>query len=326
MLLLKFIFLIVSLSMLVYAQDSLSIIWNLNRTDSIGGYKTTALTEYPSLTSSTQGEALLFDGINDAIFIENNPIGNTSSFSIEVMLKPDSSANPLNVEQRYIHIRGKENDNRRVLLELRLTNDQKWFFDTYIRSEFNGLTLIDSSLTHQTGKWYHIALVYDKGIMHHYVNGVEEASGEVTYVPIGDGQISIGARQNPRSWFKGEISLIKFTRRALPPNDFLFTKTGIQGKTNLVQDYFLCQNYPNPFNPSTNIKYMIEKTGFVTINIYNLFGEKVTTLCSEEKQPEIYTTVWNGKDDNGNDVSSGVYFYKIQTPVFSQTKKMMLMR
>jgi hypothetical protein len=221
---LKFLLLIILLSNSVYPQDSLSIIWNLNRTDSICGYKTRALNEYPSITSSTQGEVLLFDGINDAMFIENNPLGNASSFTIEVILRPDSSTNPDNFEQRYIHIRGKENDNRRILLELRLTDDQMWFLDTYVRSEINGLTLIDSSLTHQTGKWYHIALVYDNGIMHHYVNGVEEASGEVTYVSIGDGLISIGARQNPRSWFKGAIQLIKFTQRAIQPDEFLVIK------------------------------------------------------------------------------------------------------
>jgi hypothetical protein len=223
---LKFVLLIVSLSISVYSQDSLSTIWNLNNTDSIGGFRTLALNEYPSVTSSTQGEALLFDGVNDAIFIENNPLGDASSFTIEVILKPDSSTNPLNIEQRYIHIRGKENDNRRVLLELRLTNDLMWFLDTYIRSEFNGLTLVDSSLTHQTGKWYHVALVYDNGIIHHYVNGVEEASGEVTFVPIGDGQISIGARQNPRSWFKGAINLVSFTKRALLPDKFCILKQG----------------------------------------------------------------------------------------------------
>ena len=247
-------FLLIAVCFPVYSQDSLSTIWYLNRTDSIGGYKTTALNEYPSFTSTIQGDALLFDGINDALFIENNPLGNASSFTIEIILRPDSSTNPDNIEQRYIHIRGRENDNRRVLLELRLTNDQKWFLDTYIRSEVNGRTLIDSSLTHQTGEWYHVALVYDNGMMRHYVNGVEEASGEVTFVPVKNGQISIGVRQGPRCWFKGAIHLIKFTRRSLQPDEFISVVTNIQGKTNQVKDYFLCQNYPNFFNPSTSIK------------------------------------------------------------------------
>jgi len=205
----------------VFSQDSLSVIWNLNRTDSIGGFVAAPLNEYPSSLSTIQGDALLFDGINDALFIQNNPLDDASSFTIEVIFRPDSSTNPNNAEQRYIHIRSQANDARRILLELRLTADQKWFLDTYIRSEVNNLTLKDSNKTHQTGKWYHAALVYDKGTMRHYVNGVEEGSGKVTFLPIENGQISIGARQNPRSWFKGAIRLIKFTRRSLKPEKFL---------------------------------------------------------------------------------------------------------
>jgi len=163
----------------------------------------------------------LFDGINDALFIKGNPLDNASSFTIEIIFRPESSANPDNSEQRYIHIRNQTDDVRRILMELRLTADQKWFLDTYIRSEVNNLTLIDSNKTHQTGKWYHAALVYEKGKMRHYVNGVEEGSGEVIFLPIENGQISIGARQNPRSWFKGAIKLIKFTRRSLKPEGFL---------------------------------------------------------------------------------------------------------
>ncbi len=310
----------------VLSQDSLSVIWNLNRTDSIGGFAAAPLNEYPSVVSAIQGDALQFDGINDALFIKSNPLDGASSFTVEIIFKPDSSSNPDNIEQRYIHIRSRENDTRRILLELRLTADQKWFLDTYIRSEINGLTLIDSNLTHETGKWYHVALTYDNGTMRHYVNGIEEARGEVAYVPIEKGQMSIGVRQGPRCWFKGTIQLIKFTRRALQPEEFLSVTTNIEGKTSLSNDYFLCQNYPNPFNPFTSIRFRIKSPEFVTINIYDIFGGKIATLCSEEKNPETYTVVWNGKDEKGYSVSSGVYFYQIRTPEFSQIRKMMLLR
>lgn len=217
----SFFFLVTNDNYTMYAQDSSSIVWLLNRTDSLGGVSAKALNDYPSLISTTIGDALQFDGIDDALLIEYNPLEDAESFTIEVIIKPDSSSNPENFEQRYVHIRGKANDDRRILLELRLTEDQNWYLDTFIKSEVNNKALINPELVHESGKWYNVALVYENGVMRHYVNGIEEASGEVTYIPPEKGQISIGARQDPRSWFKGAIHLIKFTRQALKPEEFI---------------------------------------------------------------------------------------------------------
>lgn len=212
----------------MYAQDSSSVIWMMNKTDSLNGFPTKALNEYPSLITTTKGNALLFDGIDDALFVENNPLEDTQSFTIETIIRPDSSTNPDNIEQRYLHIRGKANDDRRILMELRLVDNQMWYVDTFIRSEINNRTLANPRLLHETGKWYNVTLVYDNGIMCHYVNGVEEVSGEVTYIPVENGQISVGARQNPRSWFNGAIHLIKFTKRALKPEEFISLVSAIK--------------------------------------------------------------------------------------------------
>jgi hypothetical protein len=76
-------------------------------------------------------------------------------------------------------------------------------------------------------------------------------------------------------------------------------------------DYSLSQNFPNPFNPSTSIQFSVPKTGFVTIKVYDLIGQEVTTLFAGIAERGLYTLIWNGKDDNGNLVSSGSYIYRM---------------
>jgi hypothetical protein len=90
--------------------------------------------------------------------------------------------------------------------------------------------------------------------------------------------------------------------------------------------YSLNQNYPNPFNPSTTLAYSLKEAGRVTINIYNVLGQNVKTLVDEYQDAGEYTKIWNGDDDSGNDVSSGVYFYRIKAGDFSDIKKMVLMK
>jgi parallel beta-helix repeat protein len=99
--------------------------------------------------------------------------------------------------------------------------------------------------------------------------------------------------------------------------------------------YQVRQNYPNPFNPSTTIVYYLPDVGYqpaeVEMVIYNLLGQKVRILVKEKKYPGEHKVTWDGKDDNGNDLSSGIYFYKL---TFSgvdlyplvKPKKMVLLR
>jgi hypothetical protein len=95
---------------------------------------------------------------------------------------------------------------------------------------------------------------------------------------------------------------------------------------NVPKEFLLSQNYPNPFNPETRINYQINRTEFVKLSVYNLLGEKVTTLVSETQIPNSYTVIWNGKDDQGKDVPSGAYIYTLKLNRSSQSFRMMLVR
>ena len=200
-----------------HAQDCGSVLWNLNIIDSLGHFSTLPLHKLPT----TNDDYANFNGIDEGILLNTNPLEGADEFTIEVIFKPDSSTNPANKEQRFLHIRNGEDDNRRILLEIRLFANQTWAFDTFIKSENSKCTLIDTSKTHPAGKWYHVALVYEKGVMSHFVNGIKEAYGKVEYKKIEYGKISIGARQDPRNWFKGAIKQIRFTKFALSPGEFL---------------------------------------------------------------------------------------------------------
>jgi len=99
-----------------------------------------------------------------------------------------------------------------------------------------------------------------------------------------------------------------------------------QSRNQLPLDWHLGQNSPNPFNPETLIGYQIPKTSHVTIEVFNLIGQRLRILVDEEKNPGTYQAMWNGLDDLSQPVSSGIYLYKIQTANFTAIKKMVLVR
>ncbi len=90
--------------------------------------------------------------------------------------------------------------------------------------------------------------------------------------------------------------------------------------------YRLAQNYPNPFNPVTTIKFDIREKGLVTLRIYNVAGQLVRTLVNGELDAGSYAEDWNGLNDEGAKVASGVYFYRLEAGVFESVKKMVLLR
>ena len=89
----------------------------------------------------------------------------------------------------------------------------------------------------------------------------------------------------------------------------------------LPQKFALKQNYPNPFNPTTTIEFSIPKTEYVKLRIYNMLGQKVSTLVSEKLNPGEYKYTWDASH-----LASGVYIYKLQTDNYSSTRKLILLK
>ena len=97
--------------------------------------------------------------------------------------------------------------------------------------------------------------------------------------------------------------------------------TAFNEDVNSVNSYSLSNNYPNPFNPSTSIQYAISINQFVQLKVYDVLGNEVATLVMEEKLAGSY-----GVSFNASQLSSGVYFYRLQAGSFVETKKMSLIK
>jgi hypothetical protein len=135
---------------------------------------------------------------------------------------------------------------------------------------------------------------------------------------------------------EGEIAVIRFSA---PPMMHLATAEGRSSRNTIIESrivkgegdveptvYRLSQNYPNPFNPSTIIEYEIPRAGMVTLEIFNLLGERVTLLVDEPKEPGFYQVVWRGTDDRNVTLATGVYFCRIRSGDFTSVKNMLLIR
>jgi hypothetical protein len=107
-----------------------------------------------------------------------------------------------------------------------------------------------------------------------------------------------------------------------------FSESTDAGDNELLPGFsaILEQNYPNPFNPNTNIRFILEESSKIDIEVFNIKGQKVRTLVSGNYDSGEFIVNWNGKNDDNSDEPSGVYFYKMITNSNSQTKKMILLR
>ena len=113
-----------------------------------------------------------------------------------------------------------------------------------------------------------------------------------------------------------------FTDVKLPaPEPGLLVGLENTGNTNIPLKFQLQQNYPNPFNPTTTIKFMLPTSQKVDLKIFNVLGEVVNTLVSENLSAGEYTYEWNAKS-----LASGIYFYRLETDGFIQTRRMLLLK
>lgn len=169
----------------------------------------------PGVIKSPYGDAVLFDGVDDGILIDQIPLKSLKEYTIEMVIRFDSGGT---VEQRVFHTGTMRQD--RCLLEMR-SNLSTWYFDGMVETNGNWVVLMDSTLLHPLDTWYHVAFTVRDGQQITYVNGKKELQGNISFTPILDGATSIGVRQNKISWFKGAIYEIRITDRVLLPGEFI---------------------------------------------------------------------------------------------------------
>ncbi len=126
-------------------------------------------------------------------------------------------------------------------------------------------------------------------------------------------------------------SRVEFLHRIL---NWLWGATGVEedqeARSTLPKSFSLSQNYPNPFNPTTLIRYTIpavsDQPSKVSLKVYNILGQEVRTLINKKQAPGYYRVIWDGKDEDGAPVSSGIYFYRLVARDFVGVKKMILLK
>ncbi len=102
--------------------------------------------------------------------------------------------------------------------------------------------------------------------------------------------------------------------------------TGVEDVNIVPANYYMAQNYPNPFNPTTNIKFGLPNSGNIKLVIYNVLGQEIKTLINQNLNAGTYNILWNGQNEAGINVPSGVYLYRITSGNFIDTKKMVLIK
>jgi len=146
-------------------------------------------------------------------------------------------------------------------------------------------------------------------------------------IPAGEGKIAFlpFTISNPQAISVSKVILVTTETKKIDNNN-IETKILYTNGPEIPVDYSLSQNYPNPFNPTTSVNFSIPQDGFVTIKIFDMLGQEITTLFSGNAQKGNYTLNWNGKDSHGNSISSGSYIYRMTSGDYTQSKKMLLLK
>lgn len=127
-------------------------------------------------------------------------------------------------------------------------------------------------------------------------------------------------------WSKGNVTSIPISSiQKITFTDVIDT-FGNQSEISVIQIFKLGQNYPNPFNPHTTFAYQIPAAGEVKIKIYNLKGELVTTVTQFHSNAGDYRWTWDGTDERGQAVPSGLYLYQVTYANSIQNRKMILVK
>ena len=203
-----------TLLVLAASPQTGSSIWKLDNTTSIGHHQPQIL-GHPQVVRDGTRKAIQFNGVADGLIMPVNPLEKLSSFTVELLFKPDAAGPPA---PRFVHM--QDSAGNRCTLELRVVSGGNWYADTFLRNgqTEKGLTLIDSTKQHPCNRWYWLALVYDGRTMSDYVNGIKELEGDIAFNPMLAGQLSLGVRLNKVNWFKGRLAEIRFHPMALKPD------------------------------------------------------------------------------------------------------------
>jgi len=140
------------------------------------------------------------------------------------------------------------------------------------------------------------------------------------------GNVTLGTSGQIICEIPGEIDLISAVAVDLNGDVIDVVTEPMKKAETLPVQFSLAQNYPNPFNPQTEIAFSIPHTSRVSISVINVLGRHVSSLIDRQIEAGIHTVMWDGTDESGNRVASGVYFYRIEAGDYVESRKMVLLK
>ena len=278
-----------------------SIVWKVDNLEMIGGLPVTVVGD-PQVITLDDEVAVEFDGVNDGLFINSNPVAGDDAFTVEIIFKPYSGGG---AEQRFLHI--QQDDNNRMLIELRSTASDQWYIDTFIKSGSSNRTLVEEGNVHPNNQWHTAALVYENNTMRHYIDGELELTGAVNYVKQMSGITSLGVRQNKVSWYKGAIKLVRVSHRALTADELLKGSGNGTGNSDLKffsGNGFIVNSISDGDMEILNCE--VKEAGNISVVVYTLSGQKINLIDRK--------TVERGMNEiplDFSNFSKGIYLARI---------------
>jgi hypothetical protein len=212
---------VAGLSTSARAKTSAPVIWAFDNLQTIGGLPVTSVGA-PRLIEGPGGGAIAFDGIADAVFLNEHPLAGAGTFTFEAIFRPDGGA----FEQRWFHLESEEQppvapgkSNTRMLFEIRVV-DRGWYLDAFMTGPGYRQAMMAPDKLFPVGRWHHVAQTYDGRVYRSFVEGVLQMEVATPFTPQGSGRAAAGVRLNRVNYFNGAIRQARFTRRALSPPQF----------------------------------------------------------------------------------------------------------
>lgn len=267
--------------------------------------------ETVGITGSTSGQ------LYDLTYDDGNPTGGVyeadANWELAVKFTPPSGT--VNITKCAVYIAGEDNINGNGGFTLKMYDSFNGFPNnnlinpySYIPSEIGWQVFTISNLS-VNGEFF-VSIQYD-GFNRPYIGAANPPGNQRAY------------ESNGSSWWKltSPYDYTLYMRATVQ------TLTGdIEISTEVPSNFEILQNYPNPFNPTTKIAYSLPKSENVSLIVYDISGKVIAKLIDNFQNAGTYSVTWNGKNTNGENVSSGVYFYEIKAGEFKATKKMLLLK
>ena len=202
-------------------------------------------------------------------------------------------------------------------------------------TEANSGDVADFVSTIEPDTWYHVVGTFDIGTKtaKMYLDGQLDHTVENTATPIPtDAPGRIGLNMDNGEAFPGIIDDLRIYDRVLTDAEIaeMAMATAVNHKRGLLDSAmpqsFMLSNYPNPFNPSTTIEFNLESPQSVELEVYNVAGEGIQTITRGQMTAGLQAVVWNGTDQLGNRVESGVYMLRLKAGERIETKKILLVK